>query len=78
MELRASEISEILKKQIEGQGTSNDVAEVGYVISVGDGVARAYGLGNVQAGEMVAFGDGDIKGMALNLESDNVGIVIFG
>lgn len=77
MELRASEISSILKKQIENFGTSNDVAEVGYVLSVGDGVARAYGLQNVQSGEMVAFDNG-VKGMALNLESDNVGIVIFG
>lgn len=77
MELRASEISSILKKQIKDFGTSNDVAEVGYVISVGDGVARAYGLQNVQSGEMVAFDNG-VKGMALNLESDNVGVVIFG
>ena len=77
MELRASEISSILKKQIEDFGTSNDVAEVGYVLSVGDGVARAYGLQNVQSGEMVAFDNG-VKGMALNLESDNVGVVIFG
>ncbi len=77
MDIRAAEISAILKSQIEGFGTEADVAEVGQVLSVGDGVARVYGLDNVQAGEMVEF-PGGIKGMALNLESDNVGIVIFG
>jgi F-type H+-transporting ATPase subunit alpha len=77
MDIRAAEISAILKDQIENFGTEADVAEVGQVLSVGDGVARAYGLDNVQAGEMVEF-PGGIKGMALNLEVDNVGIVIFG
>ena len=77
MELRAAEISAILKDQIANFGAEADVAEVGQVISVGDGVARVYGLDNVQAGEMVEF-PGGIKGMALNLESDNVGVVIFG
>ncbi|WP_421881437.1 F0F1 ATP synthase subunit alpha [Pacificispira sp.] len=77
MELRAAEISAILKDQIANFGTEADVAEVGQVISVGDGVARVYGLDNVQAGEMVEF-PGGIKGMALNLETDNVGVVIFG
>ncbi len=77
MELRAAEISAILKDQIANFGSEADVAEVGQVISVGDGVARVYGLDNVQAGEMVEF-PGGIKGMALNLETDNVGVVIFG
>ncbi|MEL0022090.1 MAG: F0F1 ATP synthase subunit alpha, partial [Rickettsiales bacterium] len=77
MEIRAAEISAILKEQIANFGTEADVAEVGQVISVGDGVARVYGLDNVQAGEMVEF-PGGIKGMALNLEDDNVGVVIFG
>ncbi|MEX0815226.1 MAG: HAS-barrel domain-containing protein, partial [Dongiaceae bacterium] len=77
MEIRAAEISAILKQQIERFGTEADVAEVGQVLSVGDGVARVHGLDNVQAGEMVEF-PGGIRGMALNLESDNVGIVIFG
>jgi F-type H+-transporting ATPase subunit alpha len=77
MDIRAAEISAILKDQIENFGTETDVAEVGQVLSVGDGVARAYGLDNVQAGELVEF-PGGIKGMALNLEVDNVGIVIFG
>jgi F-type H+-transporting ATPase subunit alpha len=77
MEIRAAEISEILKKQIAEFGAAADVAEIGQVLSVGDGVARVYGLDNVQAGEMVEF-PGGIKGMALNLEIDNVGIVIFG
>ena len=77
MEIRAAEISEILKKQIAEFGAQADVAEIGQVLSVGDGVARVYGLDNVQAGEMVEF-PGAVKGMALNLESDNVGIVIFG
>jgi F-type H+-transporting ATPase subunit alpha len=77
MEIRAAEISAIIKEQIANFGTEADVAEVGQVLSVGDGVARVYGLDNVKAGEMVEF-PGGIKGMALNLESDNVGIVIFG
>lgn len=77
MEIRAAEISDILKKQIADFGTQADVAEIGQVLSIGDGVARVYGLDNVQAGEMVEF-PGGIKGMALNLETDNVGIVIFG
>src|SRR5918993_3699551 len=77
MEIRAAEISAILRQQIENFGTEADVAEVGQVLSVGDGVARVHGLDNVQAGEMVEFADG-VKGMALNLETDNVGIVIFG
>jgi F-type H+-transporting ATPase subunit alpha len=77
MDIRAAEISSILKEQIENFGTEADVAEVGQVLSVGDGVARVYGLDNVQAGELVEF-PGAIQGMALNLEKDNVGIVIFG
>src|SRR5271156_1217907 len=77
MEIRAAEISAILKEQIANFGSEADVAEVGQVLSVGDGIARAYGLDNVQAGEMVEFPDGT-KGMALNLETDNVGCVIFG
>ena len=77
MDIRASEISAILKEQIANFGTEAEVAEVGQVLSVGDGIARVYGLDNVQAGEMVEF-PGGIKGMALNLETDNVGIVIFG
>src|SRR3954468_10436457 len=77
MEIRAAEISAILKQQIANFGTEADVAEVGQVLSVGDGVARVHGLDKVQAGEMVEF-PGGIKGMALNLESDNVGVVIFG
>ncbi|MEE9544534.1 MAG: F0F1 ATP synthase subunit alpha, partial [Rhodospirillales bacterium] len=77
MEIKAAEISAILKQQIDQFGTEAEVAEVGQVIMVGDGIARAYGLDNVQAGEMVEFSSG-VKGMALNLEADNVGIVIFG
>ena len=77
MEIRAAEISAILKEQIANFGTEADVAEVGQVISVGDGVARVYGLDKVQAGEMGEF-PGGIRGMALNLEDDNVGVVIFG
>ncbi|AGH97414.1 F0F1 ATP synthase subunit alpha [Micavibrio aeruginosavorus] len=77
MEIRAAEISEILKKQIAEFDAQADVAEIGQVLSVGDGVARVYGLDQVRAGEMVEF-PGGIKGMALNLEADNVGIVIFG
>src|SRR6201986_1617303 len=77
MEIRAAEISAILKQQIANFGTESESAEVGQVLAVGDGIARVYGLDNVQAGEMVEF-PGGIKGMALNLETDNVGIVIFG
>jgi F-type H+-transporting ATPase subunit alpha len=77
MEIRAAEISAILKSQIANFGTEADVAEVGQVLSVGDGIARIYGLDKVQAGEMVEFPNG-VKGMALNLETDNVGVVIFG
>jgi len=77
MEIRAAEISAILKDQINNFGTESEVAEVGQVLSVGDGIARVHGLDNVQAGEMIEF-PGGIKGMALNLESDNVGVVIFG
>ena len=77
MDIRAAEISAILKEQIENFDSASDVAEVGQVLSVGDGVARVYGLDQVRAGEMVEF-PGGIKGMALNLETDNVGIVIFG
>jgi F-type H+-transporting ATPase subunit alpha len=77
MEIRTAEISSILKDKITNFGTAAEVAEVGQVISVGDGIARVYGLDSVEAGEMVEF-DGGIKGMALNLESDNVGVVIFG
>jgi len=77
MEIRAAEISAILKQQIASFGTEAEVAEVGTVLSVGDGIARVYGLDKVQAGEMVEFPDGT-KGMALNLEEDNVGVVLFG
>src|ERR1700726_27570 len=77
MDIRAAEISAILKDQIKNFGQEAEVSEVGQVLSVGDGIARVYGLDNVQAGEMVEFENG-VRGMALNLESDNVGIVIFG
>ncbi|MEO0694527.1 MAG: F0F1 ATP synthase subunit alpha [Pseudomonadota bacterium] len=77
MELQAAEISAILKEQIKDFGKDAEVSEIGQVLSVGDGIARVYGLDNVQAGEMVEFANG-AKGMALNLESDNVGVVIFG
>ncbi|MSO64547.1 MAG: F0F1 ATP synthase subunit alpha [Alphaproteobacteria bacterium] len=77
MDIRAAEISAILKQQIATFGTEAEVSEVGQVLSVGDGIARVYGLDRVQAGEMVEF-PGGIRGMALNLETDNVGIVIFG
>ncbi|HWD59090.1 MAG TPA: F0F1 ATP synthase subunit alpha [Stellaceae bacterium] len=77
MEIRAAEISAILKQQIASFGSEADVAEVGQVLSVGDGIARVYGLDKVQAGEMVEFPNGT-RGMALNLETDNVGVVIFG
>ncbi len=77
MDIRAAEISAILKDQNKNFGAEAEVSEVGQVLSVGDGIARVYGLDNVQAGEMVEFPNG-IRGMALNLETDNVGIVIFG
>jgi len=77
MDIRAAEISAILKDQIKNFGQEAEVSEVGQVLSVGDGIARVYGLDNVQAGEMVEF-PGGVRGMALNLESDNVGVVIFG
>ncbi|MBM3566247.1 MAG: F0F1 ATP synthase subunit alpha [Alphaproteobacteria bacterium] len=77
MDIRAAEISAILKSQIANFGTEAEIAEVGQVLSVGDGIARVFGLDSVQAGEMVEF-PGGIRGMALNLEDDNVGIVIFG
>ena len=77
MDIRAAEITAILKDQISNFGNEAEVAEVGRVLSVGDGIARVYGLDQVQAGELVEF-DGGVKGMALNLETDNVGIVIFG
>jgi F-type H+-transporting ATPase subunit alpha len=77
MDIRAAEISKVLKDQIANFGTDAEVSEVGTVLSVGDGIARVYGLDQVQAGEMVEF-PGGVKGMALNLETDNVGIVIFG
>jgi F-type H+-transporting ATPase subunit alpha len=77
MEIRAAEISSVIKDQISNFETKADVAEVGTVLSVGDGIARVYGLDQVQAGEMVEF-PGGIKGMALNLEMDNVGVSIFG
>jgi F-type H+-transporting ATPase subunit alpha len=77
MNIQPAEISAILKREIQNFGAEAEVSEVGQVLSVGDGIARVYGLDNVQAGEMVEF-PGAIKGMALNLESDNVGVVIFG
>ena len=77
MDIRAAEISTILKNQIKNFGEEAEVSEVGQVLSVGDGIARIYGLDKVQAGEMVEF-PGGIRGMALNLETDNVGVVIFG
>ncbi|MEO0729351.1 MAG: HAS-barrel domain-containing protein, partial [Pseudomonadota bacterium] len=77
MEIRAAEISSILKQQIENFGQEAEVSEIGQVLSVGDGIARVYGLDNVKAGEMVEF-DAGIRGMALNLEADNVGVVLFG
>src|ERR1700749_2230804 len=78
MDIRAAEISAILKSQIANFGQEADVSDVGQVLSVGDGIARVYGLDKVQAGEMVEFPKAGVKGMALNLERDNVGVVIFG
>ena len=77
MQINPSEVTKILKEQIKNFGEKAEVSEIGKVLSVGDGIARVFGLDNVQAGEMVEFEDGS-KGMALNLESDNVGIVVFG
>ena len=77
MQINPSEVTKILKEQIKKFGEKAEVSEVGQVLSVGDGIARVYGLDNVRAGEMVEFSAG-LKGMALNLESDNVGVVIFG
>src|SRR5687767_12149413 len=77
MEIRAAEISKVIRDQIANFGTEAQVSEVGSVLSVGDGIARIHGLDKVQAGEMVEFGNG-VQGMALNLEADNVGVVIFG
>ena len=77
MDIRAAEISKVIKDQIANFGTEAQVSEVGSVLSVGDGIARIHGLDQVQAGEMVEFSNG-VKGMALNLEADNVGVVIFG
>src|SRR5579863_4238056 len=77
MDIRPSEISDILKKQIAQFDAAAELSETGQVVSVGDGIATVYGLENIQAGEMVEFGGG-IKGMALNLKTDNVGVVIFG
>ena len=77
MDINPSEVTKLLKEQIKNFGDKAEVSEVGKVLSVGDGIARVYGLDNVQAGEMVEFNDGS-KGMALNLENDNVGVVIFG
>jgi F-type H+-transporting ATPase subunit alpha len=77
MDIRAAEISRVIKDQIASFGTEAQVSETGQVLSVGDGIARIYGLDNVQAGEMVEFANG-VQGMALNLEADNVGVVIFG
>ena len=78
MEIRPAEISEILKKQIASFDTEVNVAETGQVLSVGDGIARVFGLQNVMAGELVEFSSAGLRGMVLNLETDNVGIVIFG
>src|SRR3546814_3471706 len=78
MDIRAAEISAILKSQIANFGVEADVSDVGQVLSVGDGIARIHGLDNVQAGEMIEFPKAGLKGMALNLERDNVGAVIFG
>ncbi len=77
MDIQPSEISKILKEEIKNFGSESEITEVGQVLSIGDGIARIYGLDNVQAGEMVMFDDGT-RGMALNLEDDNVGVVLFG
>ena len=75
MSINPSEVTKLLKDQIKNFGEKAEVSEIGKILSVGDGIARVYGLDNVQAGEMVEFDDGS-KGMAWNLESDNVGVVI--
>jgi F-type H+-transporting ATPase subunit alpha len=77
MDINPAEVTKVIKEQIENFGSETEVSEVGQVLSVGDGISRIYGLDNVQAGEMVEFSEGT-KGMALNLENDNVGVVIFG
>ena len=77
MNLQATEISSLLKERIENFNAEPDSCEIGRVLSVGDGIARIYGLDNVEAGELIEFQSG-LKGMALNLESDNVGAVVFG
>jgi F-type H+-transporting ATPase subunit alpha len=77
MQLRVEEFSNILQKKIEGFKTSAELKEIGEVVAIGDGIAKIYGLDNVQAGELVEF-DSGVTGMALNLETDNVGVVIFG
>src|SRR5213079_231996 len=77
MNIQPAEISAILKREIQNFGAEAEVSEVGQVLSIGDGIARVYGLDQVQAGEMVEFPNG-MRGMALNLETDNVGVVIFG
>ncbi|MGH7068376.1 MAG: F0F1 ATP synthase subunit alpha, partial [Acetobacteraceae bacterium] len=78
MEIRPAEISEILKKQIANFDSEANVSETGQVLSVGDGIARVFGLSNVMSGELVEFPGAGVRGMALNLETDNVGVVIFG
>src|ERR1700691_2642065 len=78
MDIRAAEVSAILKSQIANFGEEADVSEIGQVLSVGDGIARVFGLDKVESGEMVEFPKAGVKGMALNLERDNVGVVIFG
>ena len=78
MEIRPAEISDILKQQIASFDTEANVAETGQVLSVGDGIARVFGLQNCVAGELVEFPSAGVRGMALNLETDNVGVVIFG
>ncbi len=77
MNIKAEEISKIIKEQIQGIEVKTDVAETGIILSVGDGIARVYGLENAQAGELLDLPHG-VKGIALNLEEDNVGIVMFG
>ena len=76
-QIKAAEVSEILKKQLEGLKTEAELEEVGMVLQVGDGIARIYGLSNVQANELIEFENGS-KGIVLNLEEDNVGAVLFG
>src|ERR1700730_19448876 len=78
MEIRPAEISEILKKQAAAFDADANAAQTGPVLSVGDGIARIFGLQNCMAGEMVEFPGAGLRGMALNLETDNVGVVIFG